>query len=230
MKKKSSAKYIDPKIAFRVIVSIVGIVVLGVFIAIFTLNLITKLSDSIKYTDVETAAVEVTPFYTPTPTNCAKLDEEESTPRLISIPKIGIKNNCLEVVGIADDGTLGDPQNDVLANIGYLFNPSLSYVEPGISVYTCHTSFNPNKSAICDNLPQLVVDDSIIVELNSGQKKTYQIKETKSVVLATVDMKEFVTAVIKGIESLSIMTCTGEYNIQTGGASHRLLVRAALVD
>ena len=169
------------------------------------------------------------PFYTPTPTDCAKLNERDSTPRLISISKIEIENNCLEAIGVADDGTLGDPK-DAWVNIGYWLDPSPNYVKDGVAVFTCHTSFNPDRLAVCNGLARLAVEDIIIVELNSGQKKTYQIREVKEVRVDEVDMSEFITAVEPNKESLSIMTCTGVYNMKTGSASHRLLIRASLTD
>jgi hypothetical protein len=171
--------------------------------------------------------ITAAPTYDPTPTDCAKLDERDSTPRLISIPRAEIENNCLETISVTNDGTLGDPQ-DKLINIGYGLNLAPKYVAPGVAVFTCHSSFNPDKIAVCDHLTELTSGDTIIVELNSGQKKTYQVQEAKTVSLAEVNMAQFVAAITPGEESLSIMTCTGVYNMQTGDASHRLLLRASL--
>ena len=225
MKKMSLAKPIHLKT--KPLVLVCGGILLSV-LALIYIFIIRPLAP-VELADDTTNSVEVVPVYTPTATDCPKLDDEALTPRLLSIPKIAIENNCLEVIGVADDGTLGDPE-DMWSNIGYWLNPSPSYVKPGVMVYTCHTSFNPNRLAVCDNLTQLAIDDSIIVELNSGQKKTYQVKDIKNVALAEVDMKEFVMAVVSGKESLSLMTCTGYYNESTGESSHRLLIRAVLTD
>jgi len=228
MKKKSLAKRISLKITPQVIADCVMLLCALAFL-IFIYKIIVRLPEPIKPTSTTTVPVEDVPAYTPTATDCPKLDDKALTPRLITIPKIAIENNCLEATSVASDGTLGDPQN-ALENIGYYLNPSPSYVKPGVMVYTCHTSFNPNRSAVCDNLPQLTTDDLMIVELNSGQKKTYKVQDIKNVALAEVNMEEFVAAVVDGKESLSIMTCAGQYNKSTGLSSHRLLIRAVLID
>jgi len=175
------------------------------------------------------ATLKVKPFYTPTETNCPQLDDKKTTPHLISIPGASIKNNCLETIGIDSDGVLGDPQ-DIWNNIGYWLNPPAVYVKPNISIFTCHTSFNPERAAICDGLTRLAVSDTVIIELNSGQKLTYAVQDIKTTAKDQVDMNEFVSPIEFGRKSLSIMTCTGQYDTQTGDASHRLSIRAVLIN
>jgi hypothetical protein len=176
---------------------------------------------------IDNTLIGTVPSYTPTPTDCAKLNEKESTPRLMSIQSIGIENACLEAIGVADDGTLGAPKEYM--SVGYLLNSS-NYVKPGVAVYTCHHSFLSDIIALCDDLEELADDGTIIVELNSGQRKTYQVKEVKTVHVTEVDMKEFVTAIEVGKESLSVMTCVGYYDNQIDDISHRLLIRAVLIN
>jgi sortase (surface protein transpeptidase) len=130
----------------------------------------------------------------------------------------------MEPIAIANNA-LGDPKD--LMNFGY-WADSVEYAAANVAIYTCHTGFNPAKKvAICDDLTQLVQDDEIIVELNSGKKLTYQVRATKTVLHTEVDMKEFITAPDPTKLALSIMTCTGKYN-KEDGASHRLLIRASL--
>jgi len=164
----------------------------------------------------------------PTQSDCPWLDEDSRTPRLISIPNAYIENACMESVGVADSGELGDPQESFM-NFGYWMD-SRVYNLGKVAVYTCHNSFNPEKFAICDDLDQLVIDDKIIVESNSGKRQTYIVAEAKVLPLVEVDMVEFLTAFDPIKQGLSIMTCAGTYDTQIGDASHRLLVRAVSID
>ena len=90
----------------------------------------------------------------------------------------------------------------------------------------------PHVFGIFKNLPDMVEGDEIIVERGDGQVFKYRVSDSKAVALADSDAYMAVAAKSPepGRESVTIISCTGEWSDQRQTYLSRQFVRAVLVD
>jgi sortase (surface protein transpeptidase) len=147
----------------------------------------------------------------------------------MSVPAFGLENICVESVGSGQKsaGQLDDPEN--LWNFGW-FKGSPAPGVKGEGIYTCHSGreAGTRKTLLCNELVELKNDDEIIVEVASGKKFTYLVREVKVVPYREVDMVEFQNTIPGYEQGLSLMSCTGTWMVAENTYDHRLTVRAVL--
>lgn len=169
-----------------------------------------------------------------------EVDEEEITdeqtinhtvpadrPRYMSIPKLGIKNARIIELGINSLGELSTPAN--IFDVGWYRN-SGTPGSGGTAIYDGHNG-GPTKEGVFKHIPELLEGDIITIERGDGEIFTYKVINNSSVPLdkANNRMGWASRSPAAGQESISIITCTGEWNQNDLTYLSRQFLRAILV-
>lgn len=148
-------------------------------------------------------------------------------PRIMTIEKIGVKARIIEI-GINNKGELSTPIS--IFDVGWYF-ASAKPGETGTMLMDGHNG-GPTKTGVFKNLPSLTKGDIITVERGDGTVFKYKVVDNITVSLEDADeyMKTAQTSPEKGKDSLSIITCTGEWSQSRRTYLSRQFLRAVLVD
>ena len=150
-------------------------------------------------------------------------------PRFISIDTIGMGKTRVESVGRNANNQIDIPHN--IWNAAWFDESALPGVA-GAGLYDCHTFFGIGYG-LCNNLVNLKNGDKIVVERGDGIKYVYSTVEVKD--LSLDEANAYVETLLKvptgygATQSISIITCTGNFDMNTQSADRRLTVRAILV-
>ena len=149
-------------------------------------------------------------------------------PRYLSIEKLGIKNARVLPMGINEKGELGTPNN--IFDVGWYVDSGMPG-QGGTMVIDGHNG-GPHVHGVFKNLPSLVEGDIIIIERGDGQVFKYKVVENKEISLNDSNdyMAVAVVSPIPGIESLTLITCTGEWSQQQRTYLSRQFTRATIVN
>ena len=149
-------------------------------------------------------------------------------PRYLTIERLGIRNARILVMGINNKGELDTPRN--IFDVGWYENSG----RPGEGRTMMIDGHNggPHVHGVFKDLPSLVIGDVIKVERGDGEVFRYQVVENKSVPLAESDsyMAEAAKSPERGKESITLITCTGEWSQAQQTYLSRQFTRAILVD
>ena len=149
-------------------------------------------------------------------------------PRYLSIEKLGISNARVIEVGIESSGQLGTPVS--IYDVGWYRNSA----KPGTGGTMLMDGHNggPTKTGVFKNLPSLAVGDIITVERGDGTIFKYSVVENNKLSLEEADnsMAKMETSPSIGKESLSLISCTGEWSNIKKTYLSRQFVRAVIVE
>ena len=147
-------------------------------------------------------------------------------PRYLTIPKLGIYNSRIIVVGINEEGVLGTPRN--VYDVGW-YDASGKPGEGGTMLIDGHNG-GPHVYGVFKRLPDLEVGDTITVERGDGLLYHFAVKENvdKPLEEASSYMATALRSPEAGKESVSLITCTGEWSQMQGTYLSRQFVRATL--
>ena len=149
-------------------------------------------------------------------------------PRYLSIEKLGIKNARVLSEGLKQNGELDTPLG--IFDVGW-YNASGT---PGASKPILMDGHNggPNVVGVFKYLNQLYSGDKIVIERGDGEKFTYEVVENKEIPLDESDdyMRVALSSPVQGKESLSLISCTGEWSQTRNTYLSRQFVRAVLVE
>lgn len=175
------------------------------------------------------------------------LDEEEPTdaevkdytvaadrPRYLSISKLGVVNARVIAVGVTANGEMGTPNN--IFDVGW-YQSSGKPGQGGTMVIDGHNG-GPNIHGVFKELPKLTYGDIIEIERGDGKIFKYEVVENKTVPIETSDGSEdadkYMTTAfrspVSGKESLTLISCTGEWSQQKSTYLSRQFTRAVLVE
>ncbi len=148
-------------------------------------------------------------------------------PRYLTIEKRGIRNTRILPMGVNKKGELDTPRN--IFDVGWYQNSG----KPGLGGTMVIDGHNggPHVRGVFKDLPNLTDGDLITVERGDGAVYTYEVVESKSVLLSDADayMSTALRSPRPGEESLTLISCTGEWSQQRGTYLSRQFVRAVLV-
>lgn len=149
-------------------------------------------------------------------------------PRYLSIPKLEIKNSRIFEVGLSPEGQMLTPYN--IFDVGW-YNGSAKPGTKGTSIIDGHNG-GPHVHGVFKNLPELAYGDKVIIEMGDGQTYTYQIIDNITVPLSEADAKMLYAAQspVSGKESITLITCTGEWSQVQQTYLSRQFARAVKVD
>lgn len=149
-------------------------------------------------------------------------------PRYLSIEKLGIVNARILPMSINSKGELGTPNN--IFDVGW-YEASGLPGQGGTLLIDGHNG-GPHVLGVFKNLPALEAGDIITVERGDGVVFHYSVVENKEVPLD--QSNEYMATAMKspeaGKESVTLISCTGEWSQSRGTYLSRQFARAVLVD
>ena len=173
--------------------------------------------------------------------NDEELDETEPTesevteytvapdrPRYLTIEKLGVSKSRILPMGVNSAGELDTPNN--IFDVGW-YEDSGKPGEGSTMMIDGHNG-GPHVYGVFKSLPNLVEGDIIQVERGDGVIFKYSVVENKTVALE--DSNGYMATAAKspeaGKESVTLISCTGEWSQQQGTYLSRQFTRAVLVD
>ncbi|MBQ3432773.1 class F sortase [Candidatus Saccharibacteria bacterium] len=149
-------------------------------------------------------------------------------PRYLTIERLGIRNARILPMGVNDKGELDTPRN--IFDVGW-YDGSGKPGQGGTMMIDGHNG-GPHVHGVFKDLPGLVIGDVIKVERGDGVVFNYKVAENKAVLLSESNnyMSEAAKSPEKGKESVTLITCTGEWSDQRQTYLSRQFTRAILVE
>ena len=164
----------------------------------------------------------------PTETEVYEYSVAPDRPRYLTIERLGIRNARILVMGINNKGELDTPRN--IFDVGW-YEGSDKPGQGGTMIIDGHNG-GPHVHGVFKDLPALVVGDIIKVERGDGLVFNYKVADNKAVLLSESDgyMAEAAKTPIEGKESVTLITCTGEWSDRQQTYLSRQFTRAVLVE
>ena len=149
-------------------------------------------------------------------------------PRYLTISKLGITNARVLALGLTSEGALATPNN--IFDVGWYWD-SGKPGQGGTLLIDGHNG-GPNVQGVFKNLPDLAEGDIITIERGDGALFNYSVVESITVALSEADayMRTAQTSPVSGKESITLISCTGEWSQAQRTYLSRQFVRAILVD
>lgn len=211
-----------------------AIAIFGIFILVFFIR-VAVFEDSY-YREkegserAEAVAVQEEPLEEEAPTEeqVTEYTVAADRPRYLSIPKLGVVNARIIAVGVKSNGELGTPNN--IFDVGW-YEVSGKPGQGKTIVIDGHNG-GPHVHGVFKDLPNLVEGDIIKIERGDGKIFEYRVVENKTVALSEADayMKTAFKSPVSGKESVTLISCTGEWSQAQGTYLSRQFTRAILVD
>lgn len=131
-------------------------------------------------------------------------------PRYLTIEKLGINNARVLQVGVSANGQMLTPNN--IFDVGW-YNGSAKPGTGGTAIIDGHNG-GPNVYGVFKRTPELIAGDLIKIEMGDGTIYTYQVVDNIAVSLNNADeqMLYAATSPESGRESITLITCTGEWS------------------
>lgn len=158
--------------------------------------------------------------------NWASTLAEKSYPAYITIDALHAIGRPILPVGTTANGSLDTPKN--VYQIGW-YKYSSAPGEGGTLVLDGHNG-GPNVEGVLKHLPDVAIGEHIYIENADGESFSYRVVENISVPLAESDayMRTAFTSPEPGRESLTLITCTGEWSQVKKTYLSRQFLRAVL--
>lgn len=163
----------------------------------------------------------------PTESEVAEYTVAPDRPRYLSIDKLGIKNSRVLPMGVNEKGELDTPRN--IFDVGW-YDASGKPGLGGTLIIDGHNG-GPHVLGVFKNTPTLVNGDIITIERGDGAIFKYSVVENNEVPLSEADayMTTAAQSPEPGRESVTLISCTGEWSQQQGTYLSRQFTRAILV-
>lgn len=160
-------------------------------------------------------------------TQIAEYTVAADRPRYLSISALGITNARVLPVGLSSSNQLQTPAS--IYDVGW-YTGSGKPGSGGTLLIDGHNG-GPTKTGVFKRLPELQVGSIITIERGDGTIFNYQVveNETLSLAEANAQMNKMLTSPRKGVESLSLITCTGEWSQVQKTYLSRQFLRAVLI-
>lgn len=164
----------------------------------------------------------------PTETEVREYTVAPDRPRYLTINKLGISKARILPMGVNAKGELATPNN--IFDVGW-YEASGKPGQGGTMIIDGHNG-GPHVVGVFKNLPNLAEGDIVTVERGDGLIFNYRVVENEAVALADADAYMAVAARSPepGVESVTLITCTGEWSQQQGTYLSRQFTRAVLVE
>lgn len=149
-------------------------------------------------------------------------------PRYISINRLNVKNARVLGLGINNKGEIDTPAN-IFDTAWYT-----SSGKPGAGGTMIINGHNggPTRDGVFKHLPDLTNGDVVVIERGDGQIFKYKVVESNTIPLDQADdyMATAQRSPEKGKESLTLISCTGQWSQAQQTYLSRQFVRAVLID
>ena len=213
-----------------VVLGLLGIFVIVFFVrvAIYEADYYTRMDGSERaISSVETIEQEELIEEKPAETEVRSYSVPADRPRYLHIPKLDVYYARVISVGVDAHGALATPRN--IHDVGWY----LSSGKPGEGKTIVIDGHNggPKVHGVFKDLPKLVQGDQIVIDRGDGVQYTYSVYDNETVPLAEADkyMVKAMHSPVSGVESVTLITCTGEWSQTRGTYLSRQFLRAILV-
>lgn len=178
--------------------------------------------------DVEVPVMEELIEEEPTVTEVKEYTVAPDRPRYFSIEKLGINRARVLPMDVTASGELDTPRN--IFDVGWYVRSG----KPGTGGTMIIDGHNggPHVIGVFKKLPSLEYGDVITVERGDGVVFNYKVVENKSVLLSEADAYMGVASQSpeRGKESVTLITCTGDWSQQRQTYLSRQFTRAVLIE
>ena len=147
-------------------------------------------------------------------------------PRYLTVPKLDIYDARILRMGLDSNGALSTPRN--IFDVGW-YEGSSKPGQGGTMVIDGHSG-GPHVHGVFKDLPDLAIGDIITVERGDGTKFNYSVVDTAAININEADsyMVKAMKSPTVGVESVTLISCTGEWSDVQGTYLSRQFVRATL--
>ena len=149
-------------------------------------------------------------------------------PRYLTVKALGINNARILPMGVNQKGELDTPRN--IFDVGW-YEGSSAPGEGGTLIIDGHNG-GPTRHGVFKDLPNLTNGDILEIERGDGVVFRYEVVENNSVLLS--ESNEYMGTAAKspepGKESLTLISCTGEWSQSQKTYLSRQFVRAVIVE
>jgi LPXTG-site transpeptidase (sortase) family protein len=147
-------------------------------------------------------------------------------PRYLNIDKLGIKNARVIEVGVDAKGQMQTPNS--IYDAGWYIGSKLPN-QGGTTVIDGHNG--ANQKGIFKELNTLVAGDILSIEMGDGSIYNYRVYDNVQIELKKANqyLTDMMTSPVQGQESVTIITCSGEYSLTQKTYLSRQFVRATRV-
>lgn len=145
-------------------------------------------------------------------------------PARLTIETVGV-NAPIIPVGLTKDGDMDAPNN--VTDIGW-YNQSAKAGEGRYSILL-DGHHGVNERAVFEHLKKVKVGETILLTTDKGTVLTFEIREIETTPYQEVDMKRALMPYKKGGQSMTIITCEGEYSQTKKTYDNRTVVYAERV-
>jgi len=148
-------------------------------------------------------------------------------PRYMTIEKLGVKNARVIELGVLPNGQLQTPGTNF--DVGW-YKGSGVPGKGGTALFDGHNG-GPYVEGVFKHLDQLVAGDIITITMGDDRTYNYRVYDNVTVPLSEANEKMHSLSVspIDGTESISIITCTGEWSLTQKTYLSRQFLRATKV-
>ncbi|MBQ3474431.1 class F sortase [Candidatus Saccharibacteria bacterium] len=164
----------------------------------------------------------------PTETEVTEYVVAPDRPRYLTIEKLGIHKARIIPMGVNVNGELATPNN--IFDVGWYEASGLPGMG-GTMIIDGHNG-GPHVHGVFKDLPLLSEGDIIVVERGDGVVFKYRVVENKSVLLSESDayMSTAARSPEYGKESVTLISCTGEWSQSQGTYLSREFTRAVIAE
>ena len=184
--------------------------------------------DTVSTQETEVAAEEELIEEEPTEEEVYEYVVAPERPRYLTIHELGIYDRRIRPVGINENGQLGTPTN--IFDVGWYESSGL----PGGGKTLLIDGHNggPHVKGVFKNLPELSIGGIIEIERGDGYIFYYKVVENVEVSLDESDvyMATAMRSPESGVESVSLISCTGDWSSERNTYLSRQFVRAVLTE
>ncbi len=149
-------------------------------------------------------------------------------PRYLSIEKLNITNARVLAMGVNTSGELDTPRN--IFDVGW-YDGSGKPGQGGTMVIDGHNG-GPHVYGVFKDLPNLAIGEIITIERGDGVKYNYRVVENEQISLD--ESNKYMAIAMKspenGKESVTLITCSGDWSDERKTYLSRQFVRAVLVE
>ena len=162
-----------------------------------------------------------------TPKQRAEYTVAPEKPRYLYIDKLGISKARIMEVGTSSKGQMQTPYS--IFDAGWFTGSSLPG-QGGTAILDGHNG-GPGVNGIFKKLNTLQAGDEIRIEMGDGKVYTYRVYDNIEVKLSEANrkMQLLTTSPVDGQESISIISCVGEWSLQQKTYLSRQFLRATRV-
>lgn len=152
----------------------------------------------------------------------------QTCPRFLTIKKLSINKALIRPVGLTQNNAM-----DTLPNIFDIawYNKSGTPGSGKPILINAHNG-GPTKSGVFGKLDTLKVNDIVHIERGDGKHFDYRIVESQIMPLSQANnyMATMLQSPQAGVESLSMISCAGNYSEQQKTFTDRAMLRAVLIE